>query len=364
MKPTVYLGADHGGYRLKERLREKLADWGYETADLGDVRLDSHDDYPLYALMVASRVAAERARAKAAVGILACRSAGGMAIAANKVPGIRAVAAPDRRSAIHARTDNDANVLALAGDYLNHRQVAAVAKAWLDAKPPKAGKHLRRIGQVERFETDGIDVVPGVLERDTRAANAAAKPLAAVSDWVHVDVADGALVPESALAEPSDATGIRINVKLEVHLMVEEPARFVTPWVRTGAKRLIAHVEADGIREFLRSVNKRVGVEAWVAVDAATPVARLKPLLGRIDGVTVMAVTAGRSGQEFQTATLTKVAKLKELKPNLPVEVDGGINQWTAPAVRAAGADRVVATSFLKRRKDVAGGIGILKGAG
>lgn len=366
-KPTVYLGSDHGGYRLKERLREKLADWGYETEDLGDTRLDAHDDYPLYALMVASRVASDRARGKAALGILACRSAGGMVIAANKVPGIRAVAAPDRKSAVHARAHNDSNILALAGDYLNHRQVAAVAKAWLEGRPPKAGRHLRRIGQIGRFETDGIEAVPAVLERTASAANQVAKPLAAASDWVHVDVADGKLVPNTVLVEPSDAAKIQIGAAIEVHLMVEQPARYVAPWVRAGARRLIAHVEAPGIREFLRTAKqgaaKRAGAEVWIAADAATPVAKLRPFLGRVDGVTVMAVTAGHAGQDFQPAALTKISKLKELKPNLPVEVDGGINEWTVTAVRAAGADRLVASSFLKRRKDIAGGIRILKGA-
>ena len=371
MKPTVYLGSDHGGYRLKERLREKLGDWGYETEDLGDTRLDAHDDYPLYALMVASRVASDRARGKAALGILACRSAGGMVIAANKVPGIRAVAAPDRKSAVHARAHNDSNILALAGDYLNHRQVAAVAKAWLEGRPPKAGRHLRRIGQIGRFETDGIEVVPAVLERTASAANQVAKPLAAAADWVHVDVADGALVPNTVLADPAEAGKIRIDAAIEVHLMVEDPARYVTPWVRAGAKRLIGHVEAPGIGEFLRAAKqgaakqgaaKRAGVEVWIAADAATPVAKLQPFLNRVDGVTVMAVTAGHSGQEFQPAALTKVSKLKSLKPSLPIEVDGGINEWTVPAVRAVGADRLVASSFLKRRKDVAAGIRILQG--
>lgn len=373
-KPTIYLGADHGGYRLKERLREKLADWGYDTEDLGDTRLDAHDDYPLYALMVASRVAADHARGKAALGVLACRSAGGMVIAANKVRGIRAVAAPDRKSAVHARAHNDANVLALSGDYLNHRQVAAVAKAWLDAKPPKAGRHLRRIGQIGRFETgnaeSGIEVVPGVLERTAAETNRAVRAWGGVADWVHIDVADGQLVPNTALVDPSDAGKVKVGgrgsdisfAEFEVHLMVEEPARYVASWVRAGAKRLIAHVKAPGIRDFLRSAKRRANVETWIAADSMTPVGRLQPFLGRVDGVTIMSVTAGHAGQDFQPAMLSKVSKVKSLKPNLPVEMDGGINEWTAPAARAAGADRLVATSYLKRRKDVAAGIRTLRG--
>lgn len=361
MKPTVYLGADHGGFRMKERLKLRLEEWGYPFEDLGNTELDAKDDYPVFGFLVAARVAADLRRGKPAFGILGCRSAAGMVMAAGKVPGIRAVVGFDRRSAVHSRVDNDANVLAMPGDYLNHRQVAAVAKAWLETATSRAGRHARRREQLMRVETAEAEVVPGVLEKDAAAVNRAAKPLAGVSDWVHVDVADGVLVPNRALAEPRDAAGVKADAALEVHLMVDEPERYVNAWVRAGARRLIGHVEAAEPAAFLRAVNaakaRRPKLEAWLAVNEPTPISRLNRYLGRVDGVTVLAVPAGFAGQPFHASALAKVAGLKQLRPKLAVEVDGGVNEATAPAARAAGADRLVATSHLKGRKDIAGAI-------
>ncbi len=366
MKPTVYLGSDHGGFRLKERLKERLGEWGYPFEDLGDARLDPHDDYPIYGLLVAARVASDQRRGKPAVGILGCRSAAGMVMAAGKVPGIRAAAGFDRRSAVHSRIDNDANVLALPGDYLNHRQVAAVAKAWLETTASRAGRHVRRLDQLARTESTAVAVIPGVLEATAAETNRTAGPLAAASEWIHVDVADGVLVPNTALPEPADARAVKIDAVSEAHLMVERPERYVSAWIRTGARRLIAHVEAADPAAFLRAVKaakaRTPKLEGWLAVDEPTSVSKLTRYLGRVDGVTVMAVPAGFSGQSFHPAVLAKITKLKQLKPNLPVEVDGGVNETTAPAARAAGADRLVSSAYLRRQRDIPAAIRRLAG--
>lgn len=148
----IYLGADHGGYALKEKTKDALTAWGYRWEDLGNTVLDTTDDYPLYALAVAKRIAHDLQKGKAAKGILACRSAAGMAIVANKVSGIRAVDPHDIQSAILSRQKNDANILVLGGDFLSENEALEIIKAWLASEFTGEERHVRRLEQIKRFE--------------------------------------------------------------------------------------------------------------------------------------------------------------------------------------------------------------------
>ena len=119
----IYLGADHGGFVLKENIKQFLKEHDLKYEDLGNTILDMDDDYPDYAFAVGERVGKEDAPSKKwkdrAKGILFCRSSGGMVIAANKVKNIRAVAVYDEKGARHAREHNDANIIALSGDWIS-----------------------------------------------------------------------------------------------------------------------------------------------------------------------------------------------------------------------------------------------------
>lgn len=152
MTDFLYLGADHGGYALKEKFKSALTAWGYPWEDVGNTVFDGSDDYPLYALAVAKRVARETQNGKVAKGILACRSAAGMAIVANKVRGIRAAAPHDIQSAILSRQKNDANILVLAGDFLSEKEALEMVKTWLTSEFTGEERHVRRLEQIRRFE--------------------------------------------------------------------------------------------------------------------------------------------------------------------------------------------------------------------
>ncbi|MBI3385882.1 RpiB/LacA/LacB family sugar-phosphate isomerase, partial [Candidatus Gottesmanbacteria bacterium] len=150
--------ADHGGYTIKEKLKGELTAWGYVWEDEGNNVLDPSDDYPLYALAVAKSVARNLQNGKDAKGILACRSATGMAIAANKVKGIRAVAPHDIQSAILSREHNDANILVLAGDSLGEKEALAMSKAWLESEFTGEERHRRRLEQVKKIEQNSVEI--------------------------------------------------------------------------------------------------------------------------------------------------------------------------------------------------------------
>jgi len=143
---TIYLGSDHGGFWLKENVKSWLTEWSYTFKDLGAHSLEPEDDFPKYAFAVAESVAAE----KDSLGILFCRSGGGMAIAANRVPGIRAVEVYDVRSAQHAKTKNDANIITLGGDWLSEEQTKVIIKTWLVTNFNNQEKYNRRIAQLDQ----------------------------------------------------------------------------------------------------------------------------------------------------------------------------------------------------------------------
>ena len=154
MKTKIVIGADHGGYKLKEELKPFLKQLGYQVEDVG-THSEESVDYPDYAIKVGEAVGKENSltvQFPKVMGILLCRSAAGMMIAANKVKGVRAVAAFDETSAKHSREHNAANVLGLSGDWMTADKAKKVVKAWLEAPFTGEERHARRLQKIAEFE--------------------------------------------------------------------------------------------------------------------------------------------------------------------------------------------------------------------
>lgn len=154
MKPKIVIGADHGGYRLKEELKRFLQQLGYPVEDAGTSSEESCD-YPDYAFKVAEAVGSKDnglQQFPAIFGILVCRSAAGMMIAANKVKGVRAVAAMDGTAAKHSREHNAANVLGLSGDWTSLDDAREIAKIFLETPYSMEERHSRRLQKIADYE--------------------------------------------------------------------------------------------------------------------------------------------------------------------------------------------------------------------
>lgn len=143
----VILGSDHAGYRVKERLKGFLAKKRIRYDDLG-VYSEKPADYPDYALKVAKKVAKDKDNR----GILVCGTGTGMAIAANKVKGIRAVAAYDNYTAKMSRLHNDANVLGLRGRKFPYNKIQKIVSVWLSTPFSRKARHKKRIAKIRRLE--------------------------------------------------------------------------------------------------------------------------------------------------------------------------------------------------------------------
>ncbi len=145
----VYIGADHAGFELKEKLKKYFKENKVSYEDLG-TDSSASVDYPDYAFAVARKVARE----KNSRGILICGTGTGMVIAANKVKGIRATAPYDKYSAKMSRSDNDANVLALRGRFFPFKKIKEIVSIWLKTPFGGQARHRRRINKIKKIESD------------------------------------------------------------------------------------------------------------------------------------------------------------------------------------------------------------------
>lgn len=144
----IYLGADHRGYELKEKLKDYLSELGYEYEDCGAFEYDLADDYPDFAIAVASKVA----RTEDGKGILICGSGIGVVIAANKIKGILAGTATSAAQITSAEGDEGLNVLALSADFVSEEENKKIVKTFLESKFSGLERHIRRVNKIKVLE--------------------------------------------------------------------------------------------------------------------------------------------------------------------------------------------------------------------
>lgn len=183
------------------------------------------------------------------------------------------------------------------------------------------------------------------------------------ADWLHLDIMDGHFVPNISFG-PDVVHALRplTDMPFDVHLMLSHPKRYVQKFADAGADILTFHIECeDDIEETLAEIE-RCGMKPSLSLKPGTPVEALFPYLDRLYMVLVMTVEPGFGGQKFMPEQLEKVRALRARRPELLIEVDGGVNRETAAACRAAGVDVAVAGTSVFRAADITEEIRILRG--
>ena len=198
-------------------------------------------------------------------------------------------------------------------------------------------------------------ISPSILSADFANLEADIKRVEPYVPWLHIDVMDGHFVPNISIGVPVVKSIRKItNLFLDTHLMIENPIKYVDAFVDAGSDLITFHYEAtkDKTIETIEKIKSR-NVKVGLSIKPKTSVDEIKEYINLVDMILIMTVEPGFGGQKFMEDCACKIAQIKEINPNVLVQVDGGINAQTAIICKNFGVDSLVAGNYIYSAPDI-----------
>ncbi|MBU2213691.1 ribulose-phosphate 3-epimerase [Patescibacteria group bacterium] len=199
-----------------------------------------------------------------------------------------------------------------------------------------------------------VIIAPSILSANLTKLQEEVESIEPFADWLQVDVMDGQFVDNLSFGAPV-IKNLETKLLIDVHLMVEDPQERVQEFLDAGAKNITFHAEAvqgTDARKALIQAIRDGGATAGIAINPETPLSEVEDVLGEVDLLLVMSVHPGFGGQKFIEDVLEKVTAAREKFPNLMIQMDGGVDDQTAPNCIKAGANNLVSGSFIFKSPD------------
>lgn len=207
-----------------------------------------------------------------------------------------------------------------------------------------------------------IKIAPSILSAKKEKLQEEVNEIESEADLIHVDVMDGKFVPPKTF-KPEEIKAVKSKLPKDVHLMVKHPIKdgFIDDYADAGASIITIHEECkDDIKEALELIRSK-GIKVGISINPPSPLEKIKQYIDDVDMVLIMSVNPGYAGQKFMSEVLPKVEELRKLKPDLDIEIDGGIKEETIGQAAKAGANVFVAGSAIFGKEDRVGTIKKLK---
>lgn len=212
---------------------------------------------------------------------------------------------------------------------------------------------ISRNMQEPKMAKNKIKIAPSILSADFGKLNEEIKGVESSADLIHVDVMDGHFVKNITIGPPI-VKSIKTKKPLDVHLMIEEPEKYVEAFAKAGAYNITFHAEVvskEKRKDLIKKI-KALGCKVGVAINPDKKIELIKDVLDKVDMVLLMTVFPGFGGQKFIMGVVPRIKELRKLKPNLDIEIDGGIDAETIKIAAKAGANMFVAGSAIFGKDD------------
>ena len=198
-----------------------------------------------------------------------------------------------------------------------------------------------------------VEMIPSINAPTFEEVQKRIRKIEPFAEWCHLDVTDGVFSTHPTWRTPADLAALKTRLRVEAHLMMEEPERLISKWLVAPVSRVIVHVEAAKDMPLLITKCQGAGIQIGLAIRPDTSWEALVPWAEQVDLLQILAVDPGPSGQQMNEGTIDKLVHLRKKYPQCRIEIDGGITLDTGSILAKHGADILVVGSAIFNASDV-----------